>query len=455
MIHLCSYIIVASCIVWLGYNALAYLISHIADITKDDAKKKLNDKISEWFSLNDNEQNSPVFLSESQWNELGKIFQQYFTNVSYPECSQLKSNGVILITYFVTGVLPKYVDDRDILAQSITFDICNFYRTHYGLNICMSIKILNDEELTFYVAYNSRGIKSLENIATRKKIALKEDFKQQANSKLVLSTTKHIPVQEPYKPILLGFDLEIWEKSRQKRPISINLKTHPHLLLTGASGTGKSYALNFLFYSIAHTTHELWFGDFKSSSEFAYFKGYKHYVTGNEVEQLITDFYELFEQVRQDEITLEHPQILVLDEYPSFLQYLTMQDKKRADAIKQKIGTLLMMGRSIKGSQFALWITAQRADASLFASGGSRDNFMTWIALGNLSAEARRMITDEPLEERIYQTGEGIVKIDGKGILSLKVPEVRPLDPMAACTSLQFSSAVVDASPDASPRADV
>ena len=44
----------------------------------------------------------------------------------------------------------------------------------------------------------------------------------------------------------LGYDRDTWETDAIKEPIKYNQKTHPSVLISGSSGSGKSVMLNYV-----------------------------------------------------------------------------------------------------------------------------------------------------------------------------------------------------------------
>lgn len=421
-------IIVLVLSLWFVYELAVHIVHKLKDISPMEARKKVNQAICNFFSSPEAEPvQNEVFLSESEWLALGNEFKRYFVSIILVGYRDIPKYGVIEVSYRTAGIIKAYASSSNTLAQAITIDINNYYLSHHGIDVLLGIKVLNQQELTFYVAYNSTGINYLR---ARSKAIKRNKIAQITNSANARLT---VPINLPHKrygtstELNFGYVLQDWKQKQLKTLIIIDLSSHPHLLLTGSSGTGKSQTLMLLLAGLTFTPYQIWFADFKASTDFSYLDEYKYYATGNQTAELIDQYYGLFEQVRNNTIALNIPQILIIDEYPSFLQYLTLSDKKKAEEIKQKIATLLMMGRSIRNTQFAVWLTAQRADASIFSSGGSRDNFMVWLALGNQSSEAKRMITDETLPDTVYQAGEGIIKIDGESIKEIKIPEVSNL----------------------------
>ena len=227
-----------------------------------------------------------------------------------------------------------------------------------------------------------------------------------------------------------GYDMGIFTETGLKIPIQLDLSEHCNLLLTGCSGSGKSYALLYLLGSVLKSNEdiEIFFCDFKNSYDFSFLEDYPHYYSGDNCYDGITEYYRVFCSARQQrEFTKKH--LLICDEYPALVNYLQGQDKlnktKYASEVLSAISELLCLGRGI---QFYTWIVTQRADNSLFAN-GARDNFMVVIGLGRLSKEQKGMLfSGEELPERIYKKGEGILLADGYPLREVKFPFIRNID---------------------------
>ena len=227
-----------------------------------------------------------------------------------------------------------------------------------------------------------------------------------------------------------GYDMGIFTETGLKIPIQLDLSDHCNLLLTGCSGSGKSYALLYLLGSVLKSNEdiEIFFCDFKNSYDFSFLEDYPHYYSGDNCYEGITEYYRVFCSARQQrEFTKKH--LLICDEYPSLVNYLQGKDKanktKYASDVLSAISELLCLGRGI---QFYTWIVTQRADNSLFAN-GARDNFMVVIGLGRLSKEQKGMLfSGEELPERIYKKGEGILLADGYPLREVKFPFIRNID---------------------------
>lgn len=230
--------------------------------------------------------------------------------------------------------------------------------------------------------------------------------------------------------MIYGYNMGIFNDTGLKIPIQLDLSDHCNLLLTGCSGSGKSYALLYLLGSVLKSNEdiEIFFCDFKNSYDFSFLEDYPHYYSGDNCYEGITEYYRVFCSARQQrEFTKKH--LLICDEYPALVNYLQGQDKlnktKYASEVLSAISELLCLGRGIN---FYTWIVTQRADNSLFAN-GARDNFMVVIGLGRLSKEQKGMLfSGEELPERIYKKGEGILLADGRSLIEVKFPIISDIN---------------------------
>lgn len=208
--------------------------------------------------------------------------------------------------------------------------------------------------------------------------------------------------------------------------VRLGIHSHPHALITGASGSGKSTTLLWLIGKLlqADSNIVIFLCDFKRSEDFSFFQPYTNYYSGNDCYDGIMRFYELFSAIRENG-SAGTRYLLIFDEYPAFLNYLQMQDKqnktKKANDILGAVAEILMLGRGT-GNGFGVWIVTQRPDSNLFAS-GSRDNFMVVLALGRLSKEQKGMVfAGEDIPDRIFKVGEGMLLADGREIIEVKYP---------------------------------
>lgn len=170
---------------------------------------------------------------------------------------------------------------------------------------------------------------------------------------------------------------------------------------------------------------EIYFCDFKNSEDFSFLKGYSHYYSGDSCYNGVMAYYESFCNARINGKT-EKRHLLIFDEYPAFLNYLSTIDKqgktKKTGDILGVVAEILMLGRGI---QYGVWIVTQRADASLFAN-GARDNFMVVLGLGRMSKEQKGMIfAGEELPDKIYRQGEGCLLADGHPLYEIAYPRIK------------------------------
>ena len=79
--------------------------------------------------------------------------------------------------------------------------------------------------------------------------------------------------------MIYGYNMGIFTETGLKIPIQLDLSDHCNLLLTGCSGSGKSYALLYLLGSVLKSNEdiEIFFCDFKNSYDFSFLEDYPHY----------------------------------------------------------------------------------------------------------------------------------------------------------------------------------
>lgn len=227
-----------------------------------------------------------------------------------------------------------------------------------------------------------------------------------------------------------GYNKELYSNYNMAIPIELSIATHCHSLITGSSGSGKSYALLYLIGMLLQAVSNItiFFCDFKNSDDFHFFKDYKYYYSGNDCYQGIMEYYNKFTETRTSGSSKKR-YILICDEYPALINYLQTKDKqnktKYANDVLSAVSEILMLGRGIK---FGIWIVTQRADSTLF-SNGARDNFMIIIGLGRLSREQKGMIfTGEDIPEKTYSQGEGFLLADGHELKEVKYPKIKDVD---------------------------
>lgn len=220
--------------------------------------------------------------------------------------------------------------------------------------------------------------------------------------------------------------MDKWQKYGLKCPLDVDITTHPHTLLIGSSGSGKSYALKWMLRNLVQSNKiNLTFCNFKDSSDFHYLKNcsYCLYYTINDCIIGFDTFYNDFKTAQKNSKEYDGTlHVLIFDEFPAFISWLTMENKKQAAQIQIQLSEMLMLSRSYG---FSIFVVCQRPDSVIFGQGGARDNFFITISLGNLSKEGKAMIfSGFEIEEQIFSVGEGIAKIDGVGCVNVKYPKI-------------------------------
>lgn len=208
-------------------------------------------------------------------------------------------------------------------------------------------------------------------------------------------------------------------------PIVADMTRTGHVCVVGGTGSGKSVAtLYFLYNLLKNYRVKLFICDFKKSGDY---KGISDsFAEFEDVTRCIEEFYLEFEDTPEGNNLLK---ILLVDEYAGYIIWLMQKDKRKADEIKQKISTILMMGRS---RHCFVWCIQQRISASLFPTGiGAIDNFQVCIGLGRLSVESRKsLFAGEHLENIAFEedfhpkVGQGLVLIDGQELQPLQIPYI-------------------------------
>lgn len=208
--------------------------------------------------------------------------------------------------------------------------------------------------------------------------------------------------------------------------LSMDLDVHPHLLCVGATGTGKTYALSLLLGKLAkyEAGVRLVVCDFKKSG-FGWLDSHSGFYGYTDVLDGIGAVYDEFTaRLEANDPTHNACKIvLLIDEYGALVSSL---DKKQADEVKRKIGSILLMGRSLG---IHLIVGIQRADAEYFRA-GARDQFGAVLMLGNLSKEQKLMLAPDYRDQMtaVNARGQGYLLLDGQGLYRVQVPRVTVSD---------------------------
>ncbi len=206
---------------------------------------------------------------------------------------------------------------------------------------------------------------------------------------------------------------------REPSYTSWNFVRCPHLLVMGATGSGKTYAVKLLLGRISKylLDAEITLCDYKHD-DFRFLDGYSRYFEFERCAEGLNQFYTAFQMRQQGDDSSRSFRLLLFDEWASFI---SMMEKKEAEDAKRKLSTLLMLGRSFNCH---VLVSQQRADAAYFSS--ARDNFSVIIALGNLSKESRDMFFSSFKDqlEPVSQIGAGHMLVNGVDLYHIQVPKV-------------------------------
>lgn len=226
--------------------------------------------------------------------------------------------------------------------------------------------------------------------------------------------------------------LKIGVDYKYRTPIYADLDKVGHTAIVGSTNSGKTTATLYILYNLLKLPRsiKLYIGDWKRSGDYRGIT--ENFAEFTEVVPLIERFYKEFEETPEGSREIK---ILLIDEFASLSIMLSQFDKKKAEDIKSKIGTILMLGRS---RRCYLWCIQQRLSAQFFLSGtGALDNFSVCIGLGNLSVESRKTLfagehfQDVDFERNFHPTtGEGICLIDGQPLTAIRVPYIKDKDRM-------------------------
>lgn len=207
-----------------------------------------------------------------------------------------------------------------------------------------------------------------------------------------------------------------------------------HWLVSGASGSGKSWYVLSLLAEIASTIPNalLYCVDFKGSKEYAWLRkipGARYWYHSNSLEG-VTAFYEQFEQRLQAD-TFDNsppPLFLYIDEYTSMYSYYAETNAKEGKRLNMMFSNLLFMGRGIEGGAHIL-CSVQRPDSSLGFSDGKRDQFGVRLYLGKPSPQAAEMMFGDRKNEISPDfaggVGVGHLLMEGQaGLACVRTPHI-------------------------------
>lgn len=208
-----------------------------------------------------------------------------------------------------------------------------------------------------------------------------------------------------------------------ENPIYVDIETTGQICIVGGTGSGKSMMMLYLIYNLYKNYDvRLSICDFKKSGDYVGIAD--NFSEFTQVTGCIEAFYKDYQNTPENNQIIK---ILLIDEYAGFLTWLSQNNKKKSEEIKQLISEMLMMGRS---RHCFIWCVQQRIAAYLFPSGiGAIDNFQVCIGLGKLSVESRKsLFAGEHFDNHNFEdnyhpkTGQGIILIDGRELQPIQIP---------------------------------
>lgn len=207
-----------------------------------------------------------------------------------------------------------------------------------------------------------------------------------------------------------------------------------HCLLGGNSCSGKSTHAMLIFaklWKYMPQSTRLYLLDFKGSDDFKYLSKLPNsrYYTREKCASGLQLFSQEIESRFQDNPD-RSPLFMVFDEYPSFVSYTSVTDKKLASQCQMWMMNALFMSRQVGGY---CWLITQRPDQSIMPSGGARDQFGVRIWWGRFSSTDAAQMMFGDMYKQIPETfnggvGHGMAYIDGKGLFEVIAPRIRRME---------------------------
>lgn len=208
----------------------------------------------------------------------------------------------------------------------------------------------------------------------------------------------------------------------------INMDFSPMGILAGSSGSGKSYCLKNIISKIVmfDESSQLYILDYKGSTDFDFLHSDSRYYAFDKVHDGIQDLWNVLTK-RQNKVDMSTNRVIaVVDEFAAFINYMTGIDKKAAEADKQIISNIGMLGRSFKINAI---LSQQRIDSSYWGTGGGRENYISSgfvLSFGNASPEAYKMLFPEYYANLLSdrKRGKGYISICGNQPLPFISPTI-------------------------------
>ena len=198
----------------------------------------------------------------------------------------------------------------------------------------------------------------------------------------------------------------------------------PHALIAGATGSGKTYFLNYLICCLIYNRADITFIDPKSADIKAIgevVNPQKTACTENQIAKLVREFSE--EMGKRQEIIGKSgkvnatyldfgmkPQFLIFDELAAFKA--GVEKKETAKTVENQLKKIILMGRST--GNFVI-LVAQQPNAEVVET-GIRDQLGLKVALGNIKNELRLMMFGSDIKLHtldVTEKGIGYISLAG------------------------------------------
>lgn len=240
--------------------------------------------------------------------------------------------------------------------------------------------------------------------------------------------------------LVLGYDLDSWNIFGIKEDISVDItpKTNSHILLSGMSGSGKSYAEFGLIAKLilaesdssvsSNSFGEYYFADFKADDMFECLRGTPRYRSFKQTTELLDIVYDKLNARMSGQDKTRHPITLIWDEYMANILALMSEDKAKATKVMNKVSEILLMGRS---KSIRLVCSCQRPDMVAFPV-GSRLNYGIVIILGVGKSIYEMLMPDhlDKIKNKEFKRGEGAVLLQSSELHFIKIGQVNDFESM-------------------------